>query len=278
MTKKAFTLIELLVVIAIIALLMSVIVPSLRKAKEAAKLILCSNNQHQTLTGLFAYASDHEGLYPPHPAERDNGTYSVVNYLNYHQGAAHLAPEPKNKGTYYYLGGYLPLVDMFICPLGRAKDNSELQRQYVNYEDSGEGTLTSYNLYWGGYEFSAGIYGNLNFTGPTGKGARGEVNLLISDSIFNFPGVSEDWWLAHKPSKGSGQFKDYEYDPSFSNYCAEYWIYVPAVAIMGPLPPEMQELKMNAGYTDGSVVRYTGSETAIVWTTDQMFYIPKKWR
>lgn len=278
MKKKGFTLIELLVAIAVIALLMAVIVPSLRKVKEAAKMIICANNQHQTLTGLFAYSADNNGLYPPNPAERIDGSFSVVNYLNYHQGGMHLPPEPKNEGTYYYLGSSLPLVDVFVCPLGRSKDYSELQRQYVDYKDSGEGTLTSYNLYWGGYKFSAGIVGAPDFVGPTGKGHKEETNLLLSDSIFNWPAVPEDWWLSHKPSKGSGIFKNYDYDPVFNNYCGEYWIYVPAVPIMGPLPQEMQEMKMNAGYTDGSVVKYDGSETAIVWTTDQMFYIPKKWR
>ncbi|MEN8127323.1 MAG: type II secretion system protein [Planctomycetota bacterium] len=58
MTKKGFTLIELLVVIAIIALLLSVIMPALGKAKELAKGLLCTANLRSLGTAWTAYASE----------------------------------------------------------------------------------------------------------------------------------------------------------------------------------------------------------------------------
>ena len=45
-TKKGFTLIELLVVIAIIALLLSIILPSLKMAKQSGMTVICKSNLH----------------------------------------------------------------------------------------------------------------------------------------------------------------------------------------------------------------------------------------
>ncbi len=61
---RAFTLIELLVVIAIIALLMSVILPALRKAKESARLVLCRNNLHQWAVAITTLAGDNDNQTP----------------------------------------------------------------------------------------------------------------------------------------------------------------------------------------------------------------------
>ena len=64
-TRHGFTLIELLVVVAIIALLVSILIPSLTQARESAIRALCSSNQHQIVLGLTLYTADYQGKFPP---------------------------------------------------------------------------------------------------------------------------------------------------------------------------------------------------------------------
>ena len=62
--EKKFTLIELLVVIGIIAILASMLMPALQKAKEKANQADCMNNIKQIGTTIMMYASDFKNMYP----------------------------------------------------------------------------------------------------------------------------------------------------------------------------------------------------------------------
>lgn len=64
-SQRGFTLVELLVVISIIALLVSILLPTLSAARDAARQTLCKSRMRQLLIGIQMYAHDHESTAPP---------------------------------------------------------------------------------------------------------------------------------------------------------------------------------------------------------------------
>ena len=63
--KRQFTLIELLVVVSIIAILASLLLPALSKAKEKAREVSCIGHLKNLGTALQMYANDSDDFFPP---------------------------------------------------------------------------------------------------------------------------------------------------------------------------------------------------------------------
>jgi prepilin-type N-terminal cleavage/methylation domain-containing protein len=72
--RKAFTLIELLVVVAIIALLISILLPSLTSARETARIVACLSQKKQFYAGYSMYADAWENMHTPVKFKGGSGT------------------------------------------------------------------------------------------------------------------------------------------------------------------------------------------------------------
>lgn len=129
MKKKAFTLIELLVVIAIIALLLSVIVPSLKKAKETARAISCRSNLRQMTVACSTYSIENDGKIFPFGYTGDYGYWfrNIAPYL----GDRDFKENPRIDGS--------GVMKIGICP------STKIQTD----DDDGTAPDKDHTWYWG---------------------------------------------------------------------------------------------------------------------------------
>ena len=118
----AFTLIELLVVIAIIAILASLLLPSLGRAKQKAQGVHCMNNLKQMALAWLSYSDENQGRLPPNDAgvQRDPDRTWVAGSLDLNNSA-----DNTNQWflTHSLLWPYLRSVAVWKCPA----DNSSSQ-------------------------------------------------------------------------------------------------------------------------------------------------------
>ncbi len=117
--RRGFTLIELLVVIAIIAILASLLLPAVSKAKAKAHAISCANNLKQWVIGMYLYTNDHDDYLPP------EGT---GNTLNTQTGWYVALPKELGLGNYFDMpwrtNALAPMNgSIWICPANPRRSN-----------------------------------------------------------------------------------------------------------------------------------------------------------
>ena len=135
--RKKFTLLELLIVIAVIALLLSLLLPSLGKARYMARVAVCASNLKQNSTAMVAYTMANDKHLPT------RGLYTTPQYHRYFWVS--------NINDYTVLGrvwqdGYISSPESLFCPeanILRAGTFKSYDYYLINGEFDAPGTVVA---------------------------------------------------------------------------------------------------------------------------------------
>lgn len=126
--RSGFTLVEILVVVSIIALLIAVLLPGLRRAREQAKLAVCASNLRQIGTCIHLYANENSGYIPRGPEPVGDEDFEARNLATNQLWIGTYSPHPRQyNGMGQLLTSTTRQAEHFFCP---ADDNFNLWEEW----------------------------------------------------------------------------------------------------------------------------------------------------
>lgn len=207
--RRGFTLIELLVVVAIIALLVSILLPSLSKAKAMAQAVRCATNMKSLGNAVAIYTTEWDVYPPSYVYPKGNGTWDPMN-----QDSSH--PNGYLHWSYLLLGQNMLADTAFICPANQQQgvprtnpgpDAADWESAQVDQNGSSSpNSLHDLQARRTSYTANAAIMPRNKFTRALSGGSR--VNRLVQASeLSDMAGtimVAEfrDTWQAAAVSDG----------------------------------------------------------------------------
>ncbi len=180
---RGFTLIEMLVVIAIIAVLISLLAPSIVKAREAARTVLCSARMRQVSVLAGAYQADNAGyMLPFHSTAQGNVPHTLVPSSSNRRDVGH------SWSGNLIISGYVP--DNELLPAASSPFS------YAATESYWEGTLRKNSVFLcpSGRYFGAGLTKTFSSLGASRSWPAGvqtvEARDIVDSHVATFPSPS----------------------------------------------------------------------------------------